>query len=216
MAIPNTSRRRRRSAGPPTANRARARSGRAIAALALGLVALACARARDDGRTLYQWTDRDGVVRFTSQRERIPRGRRLGARPVEPGQSADQNAELLPGARTRTSVAEKEAAAALAATTLPEADADPFNAPEEAQRVRDERAAIDEELAEIDRRIAGLEIAIARDEEAIQFLISDPEASQDLHGSEELAAIGQRMPESQAKLKELRERRARVARGDVP
>jgi hypothetical protein len=190
MAMPNTSGGRRRSAGRPAANRARARSGRAIAALALGLVALACARARDDGRTLYQWSDRDGV--------------------------AEQNAELLPGARTRTSVAEKEAAAAWAATTLPDADADPFNAPEEAQRVRDDRAAIDEELAEIDRRIAELEIAIARDQEAIQFLISDPEASQDLHGSEELAAIGQRMPESQAKLKELRERRARLARGDVP
>jgi hypothetical protein len=115
---------------------------------------LACARARDDGRTLYQWSDRDGVVRFTNQRERIPRGRRLGARPVEPGQSAEQNAELLPGARTRTSVAEMEAAA-LAATALPDADADPFNAPEEAQRVRDDRTAIDEELAEIDRRIAG-------------------------------------------------------------
>jgi hypothetical protein len=178
MAMSDTSGRRQRGAGHRGGNRARARSGRAIAALALGLVALACARARDDGRTLYQWSDRDGVVRFTNQRERIPRGRRLGARPVEPGQSAEQNAELLPGARTRT--------------------------------------AIDEELAEIDRRIAELEIAIARDEEAIQFLISDPEASQDLHGSEELAAIGQRMPELQAKLKELRERRARVARGDVP
>jgi hypothetical protein len=182
--------------------------------LAIGMVS--CARARDDGRSLYQWRDGDGVVRFTSQRERIPRGRRLGARRVEPGLTAEQNAELLPGARTSASVAEEEAAAAWVATAVPDADADPFNAPEEARRVRDDRAAIDEELAELDRRIAELEIAIARDQEAIQFLISDPEASQDLHGSEELAAIGQRMPESQAKLKELRERRARVARGDVP
>ena len=90
-----------------------------FAALALGLVS--CARARDDGRTLYQWTDRDGAVRFTSQRERIPRGRRLGAKPVEPGLTAEQNAELMPRARTSESVAERQEEAAWAATALPDA-----------------------------------------------------------------------------------------------
>jgi len=182
--------------------------------MALGVVVVACASTPDDGRTLYQWSDRDGIVRFTSHREQIPRGRRLGAHAVEPGLTAEQNSELLPGARTSPTIAEKKAAAE-ASTILPDADADPFNAPEEARSVRDYRAAIDEELAEIDQRIVELEIEIARDQEAIQFLISDPEASQDLHGSEELAAIGKRMPERQSKLRALRERRARVARGDV-
>ena len=213
--MPETSGARRRVAGSRAAAGTRGRAGRAPAALALGLVAMACAGARDDGHTLYQWSDRDGVVRFASQREEIPRRHRLDARPVEPGLTAQQNAELLPGARTSPAVAEP-GAADWAATAVPDAEADPFNAPEEARRVRDDRAAVDEELAGIDRRIAELEIAIARDEEAIRFLISDPEASQDLHGSEELAAIGRRMPDNQAKLKQLRERRARVATGDGP
>jgi hypothetical protein len=213
--MPDTSGARRRVAGSRAAGRTRGRAGRAPAALALGLVATACAGARDDGHTLYQWSDRDGVVRFTSQREEIPRRHRLDARPVEPGLTAQQNAELLPGARTSPAVAEP-GAADWTASAVPDAEADPFNAPEEARRMRDDRAAVDEELAEIDRRIAELEIAIARDEEAIQFLISDPEASQDLHDSEELAAIGRRMPDNQAKLKQLRERRARVATSDGP
>jgi hypothetical protein len=110
--------------------------------------------------------------------------------PVVPGRSAAQNAALLPGAR-----AAGDARSDAAAGTQADAAA---------------------RAANLARRIAELEVQIARDEEALKILISDPEAAPGLRGSQELAEIAARLPERQAELRALREERDRAADGHEP
>ncbi len=136
------------------------------------------------GRTLYTWSDRDGVVRYTTYPRRIPVARLHTMQRVVAGRSAAENAARLPGARA-------------AAAAGVEADAD----------VR---------AANLAQRIAELEAQIARDEEALKVMISDPEAASALRSSQELAEIAARLPERQAELRALRAQRDRAADGHVP
>ncbi|MGH0030999.1 MAG: hypothetical protein ACQGVC_14490 [Myxococcota bacterium] len=93
----------------------------ATALLLLGTVALAgagCAGAKPS-RSLYQWTDGDGNVRYTAFPDRIPAAREHTRRIVEPGASAAQNASVqrdappepvaLPAAGLDARIAELEA-----------------------------------------------------------------------------------------------------------
>jgi hypothetical protein len=191
--------------------------GRCRASLAplLAVVALAGpgalpAGAQPQGRILYQWSDADGVVRFTTSPDVIPSSQRSTMQPVEPGRSAEHNATLLPGART--AFEPEDPSVQWFTEGLPGGESDPFNAAVEALRVRSSSS----EIAELDQRIVELEIAIARDEEEVKLLISDPAGAPELSSSERLAEIGERLPERQAELRSLRARRASLSGEDAP
>jgi len=145
------------------------------------------------GRTLYQWSDASGSVRYTTYADRVPVKHLIAMKRVTPGRSAEENAALFPGSRT------PQVAAA-------EAD----------EAGRPISSADDPDLVDLDRRIAALEVAVARDEEILKLLISDPEATEGLRSSEELAEISKRLPGRQTELSALREERARAADGHVP
>jgi hypothetical protein len=189
MATPRRRARRDRAShrsgasGPPQPRQRRIRAALLLLCPVLGLAA-ACAspiQRSGYGRTLYAWSDRDGVVRYTTYPRRIPVARLHTMQRVVAGRSAAENAAGLPGARA-------------ASTTGIEVDAD----------VR---------AASLARRIAELEAQIARDEEALKVMISDPESASALRSSQELAEIAARLPERQAELRALRER---AADGHVP
>jgi hypothetical protein len=189
MANPRRRARRDRATRPSDATVPAARRLRRAALLLLPLLGLlaACASPAQRsgyGRTLYFWSDRDGVVRYTTYPRRIPVARLHTMQRVVPGRSAAENAALLPRASA-------------ASDAGGEADAE----------LR---------TASLERRIAELETQIARDEEALKVLISDPEAAPHLRSSQELAEIAARLPERQAELRALREQRDRAADGHVP
>ena len=71
-----------------------------LAWLAFAAVLTSCATS-EPSRSLYQWTDAAGVVRYTAFPERIPSARQHTRRVVEAGASARQNA-ALPGTRIPT------------------------------------------------------------------------------------------------------------------
>jgi hypothetical protein len=143
------------------------------------------------GRTLYQWSDASGNVRYTTYAERVPVQHLIAMKQVKPGRSAEENAALLPGARAPQVVDANAAGRPLASADGPD-------------------------IADLDRRIAELEVAVARDEEILKLLISDPDAAEGLRSSEELSEISRRLPERQAELRALREERAHAADGHAP
>ncbi|HEY5656862.1 MAG TPA: ABC transporter C-terminal domain-containing protein [Myxococcota bacterium] len=158
----------------------------------LGLLA-ACASPAERsgyGRALYAWSDAAGNVRYTTYPRRIPVVRRATLQSVTPGRSAAENAALFPGARAARDARLETGA----------------GSPAESAARR----------ANLERRIAELEIQIARDEEALKVLISDPAAAPELRNSEELAEIAARLPERQAELRALRAQRDRAADGHGP
>jgi hypothetical protein len=158
----------------------------------LGLAAACASPAQRSGygRKLYAWSDVNGVVRYTTYPRRIPVVRLHTMQLVVAGRSAAENAALLPGAR-----AADDARSATAAGAQADADA---------------------REASLARRIAELEAQIARDEEALKVLISDPEAAPALRSSQELADIAARLPERQEELRALRAERDRAADGHAP
>lgn len=102
----------------------------------LGLIAACASPAQRSGygRTLYAWSDRDGVVRYTTYPRRIPVPRLHTMQRVVPGRSAAENAALLPGARAAS------AAGVKADSELREASLERRIAELEAQIARDEEA----------------------------------------------------------------------------
>ena len=196
------------------------RSGGLAAALALLVAGLA---GESGAQTpLYQWIDRDGVVRYTPDPGRVPGG--YPSVLVEPGMA-------LPAPRATAAAAEPAAEPPLGTSS----ESDPFNAPEQARRVQSESiggtgsspaepapsvatdaapqpvAGTGMSPSEIDARIQELEEAIARDEDALKDLISQTSSGQGdpVRNSDELREIGRRLPELQADLRALRDRRAR-------
>ncbi|MDH3521361.1 MAG: hypothetical protein OEM49_12970 [Myxococcales bacterium] len=176
----------------------RARAISALGVCTLLLLGAGCAVRQQRsgyGRTLYAWSDLSGAVRYTSYPERIPVVRLHTMRPVVPGRSAEATAALLPGARTTPDV-HPAAGEAPAESAADAADA--------ARR------------ADLESRIAELEVAIARDQETLKILISDPDAAPELRSSQELSTIAERLPKRQAALRALREERARLADSHGP
>jgi hypothetical protein len=180
------------------------REGRWLRALALAAAfALAFAGAaaplRAEPAALYQWTDAQGVIRYTPDPSRVPDDRRGTMVRVELG---------TPGATA-------------APPRLPEPDLGiepddavvegpaPFNAPEQASRVESVR--VEEPAPALEARRSELEAAIAADEEALKALISEApvEGSDALIDSDELREIARRLPELQAELEALEAKRRR-------
>lgn len=182
-------------------------------ALPLGAALLAAAPAAAD--TLYQWTDSNGAVRYTTKPERVPVVDRARLEEVQAGRSARENAEQLEGAYTEGGPA--EAAGFLEPEVqVPAPEIDPFNEPAEAAKalVQDRDAlANDPEMVALEQRILELEIAVARDREATKLLLTKPEGTDELPESPELDEIAARLPRLEQELAELRARRDRVLGG---
>ncbi len=148
---------------------------------------------------LYRWLDRNGVVRYTPDLDRIPDTRRKTAIRVISGTNP-----LGEPLETPT------APASLAPLGPALAGADPFNAPAELRRVESEQLATHAEFGsntwpELDARISELEILIQADEEIIKEMISAPssEGSDELIYSPVLRQIASRLPILQGELNEL-------------
>jgi len=192
---------------------------------------LACAP-KSPGRTLYQWTDADGDVRYTSYRQRIPIDRRAQAQavvapvadthraywatsspeaPREPGigEPAGVAVEELPGEAAMPGVEsgppEPPTRGSAAAPSQPAPEPPAQGAPEAAAPTRPPAAA---ELP-LDERIRQLEAEVAADQETLKRLIADPESASGLRGSPALREISERLPRLQAELRALRAQRAR-------
>ncbi len=215
-----------------TFTRRRARRGiaAAIGALALGT----SASGGEYGRALFQWSDSLGVVRFTTYPERVPREHQHTLQRIEGGRSAEQNAELLPGARTggagtRAGTADTadaglpgDPAAGVAASGTGEPSGPPAGEARAAELPRDDlggregalpgAAAKTTPLDALDRRIAELEREIERDEETIKTLLSDPESASGLETSGSLSELARRLPSLLSELEALRAERARRSR----
>ncbi len=168
------------------------------AALA-GLVGFACwialpsltVGAQQSEVELYRWLDRHGVVRYTTDLSRIPNARRSTVVRVIPPANRTTPTRIAPAA--------------------PVPGADPFNAPDQISKVDAQDLAPDASLGgsswpELDTRIAELEILVAKDEELIKEMISQPQIGDhdDLLDSEELRVIGGRLPVLQGELAELK------------
>ena len=151
--------------------------------LGLSLLAAACASPSASDDSLYRWTDDAGIVRYTSDRSRIPRGARREAKEVGSVESSQGDERNRDGGAT------------------PSVDAPPDETPQPAPPAR---AADD-----LDARIRALEAAIARDEQALKALISDDSTEKgSLSESEELREIALRLPGLQESLRALLEQRA--------
>jgi hypothetical protein len=166
------------------------RVGRAHLLLAALLLAPAAVGAgpRDP---LYRWSDADGNVHYTSERERIPLLHRGDALRVEV--AAEPDAPLPPLGPATTPAA-------------PEADAADGSLPAvEAQGAPGQAAA--QPPSPLDARIAALEREIEADEATLTAHIRDPERAAALRTSEDITAIAERLPRLQAELRALREQR---------
>lgn len=148
---------------------------------------------------LYRWLDRNGVVRYTPDLDRIPDTRRKTA------------IRVISGTNPLGEPLETPAAPASLAPLGPAlAGADPFNAPAEVRRVESELLATNAKFGgntwpELDARISELETLIQADEEIIKEMISAPssEGSDELIYSPVLRQIASRLPILQGELNEL-------------
>ena len=152
--------------------------------LGLALLAAACASPSETDRPLYRWADEAGVVRYTPDRARIPRGARGDAEAVHPVELG-----TTPAVESAESVESVESAELGANPTVSTPPAGPSS--------------------ELDARIRALEELISRDEQALNALISAEAGEGDsLAESAELREIARRLPGLQANLRALREQRA--------
>jgi uncharacterized coiled-coil protein SlyX len=164
-------------------------------ALATALPSIAIG-AQQSETELYRWLDRHGVVRYTTDLDRIPNSRRSTVVRVVP--------HSIP--TSTTSVAPPAPAAPLPGL-VPAPDADPFSAPGQVPNVAPQASApVTSSWPELDARIAELEMLVAKDEETIKQMVSTPQVGDhdELIDSEELREIGARLPVLQGELAELK------------
>lgn len=190
---------------------------RALVALALAFALGACSTAPRQ-RVLYQWADEDGNVRYTTLPDAVPRSARDTLAAVEPGRSAQQNAELLPGARTEPRP--PESAREWLAGEKPPEERDAGLAASE-QEVAEEAAvpSTPEEIAALDARIRELEQEITETEVSLAQRIGEPVPTGGGDGTPvDPAAVREasdRLPQLQAELEELRSRRQLMTPADA-
>jgi hypothetical protein len=167
-----------------------------ICALVLALgAAPAVAGPRDP---LYSWTDANGAVRYTTERERIPNEQRKQATVV----AAEHTAPPAAPAPVPAATAPAPAAAPAAPPSPTPSSVD--SAPPAAA------APVTSEVADLDARIAELEKQIAADEAALGDYISDPERTKQ-GATSDVTEIAERMPKLQNELRELRRQREAAA-----
>ena len=172
--------------------------------LAWGLLILALAApgaAREYGKPLFVWTDEQGMARYTTHPGDVPAAWSHTLREVHRIQEV-----VVPGA-VQYALPEGAGGSGGPLSEPGAASAEPGGS-----SVATEAASAQTAL---DREIAALRARIARDEEILKNLISDPEAAPELSASSNLASIAERLPEQQDELRALiAERDAR--RGGQP
>jgi len=166
-----------------------------VAGLALALFGAAGGGAAEETATLYQWTDSDGVYRYTPEFDRIPGYARQTAVEIRPGPAPPSKTPIYfdPDPRSPVVAVPRQSPETASASAAPGAPAQGSGA-----------------SSEFDTRIRELEARIAEDEEALKQLISSPGADADTEVSPELREIAARLPRLQAELASLQQRRART------
>jgi hypothetical protein len=188
---------------------------RALAAAALALaLALAACRSAPAERVLYQWSDADGNVRYTTSPDAVPRGARDTLAQVQPGRSAQENAALLPGARTEPRPPESTREWLAGEKPPEETDA---GAAASAAEVAEEAAVPTrpEEIAALDARIRELEQEITETEVSLAQRMGEPDAEGDAVDDAAVREASDRLPALQAELEELRSRRQLMTPADA-
>jgi hypothetical protein len=140
--------------------------------------------------TIWQWTDAGGATRYTPDYGRIPRSARGTA------------VAMQPGAEPPTSPVYFEPNPREPVVSVP--DQAPQRPPDAAAPTP---AAPDAPGEDLDSQIRQLEAQIADDEEALKRMISSPGGEADVEVSAELREIAARLPQLQAQLASLRQRR---------
>jgi hypothetical protein len=162
---------------------------------------------RDWGQPLFEWTDPNGVVRYTAYPDRVPGESRGSLREIRHHPTDADGAPPVLGSFDRTGVAQGDDDGT--GTT-------PGVVPGYATGVPGGTGAPSaRERSALDREIAALEAKITRDQEVLKTLISDPEAAPELSTSADLATIASRLPKQQAELRELRTQREREREGEA-
>jgi uncharacterized coiled-coil protein SlyX len=166
-----------------------------VAGLALALCGTAPAGAAEETVTLYQWTDSDGIYRYTPEFDRIPRYARPTAVEIRPGEGPPPQTPIYfePDPRSPVVAIPQQSPETARASAAPGTPAQGSGASNE-----------------FDTRIRELETQIAEDEEALKELISSPGSDADTEVSPELREIAARLPRLQAELASLQQRRART------
>lgn len=155
--------------------------GARLVAVCGGIVGIAAASLAADGR-LYQWTDGEGVVRYTPDRDRIPRGARDTIEVVEPG-APDPEPNGSP-----------TSPAALPAVMGPKLE----------QRLKlDPEQAPPEDPAELDQKIRELRDSIAREQATLRQLMAAEKGEGADEWDARITTIANRLPVMQAELKRL-------------
>jgi hypothetical protein len=164
-----------------------------MATLALALFGATSARAAEESLTIYQWTDSDGVYRYTPLLDRIPDHARHTVVTLESGEDPPQNTPIYFDPDPR--------AAVVAIPDQPPEAADSGGAAAAPAQGNDGSG-------EYDERIRVLEARIAEYEEALKEMISAPGADADIEVPPELREIAARLPQLQAELAALERGRA--------
>jgi hypothetical protein len=162
-----------------------------LAAILLFAVVASVASA-DDTITIWQWTDAQGVTRYTPDFGRIPGSARHSAVAMQPGASPPPTDPVYFEPNPRAPVVGIPDQTPQSAT----GSAAPSTPVIESTRPSD-----------LAGRIRELEAQIAADEEALKQLISAPGIDADVEVSPELREIAARLPQLQAQLAALEQRR---------
>ncbi|HEX5067387.1 MAG TPA: hypothetical protein VFY49_14805 [Myxococcota bacterium] len=180
---------------------------RAITLVALAALAFVACRTASTERVLYQWSDAEGNVRYTTLPETVPGASRDSLNQVQPGRSAQENAALMPGSITEPRPPESPREWLAGQQPPEETDA---GAAASAAEVAEEAAVptTPEEIAAIDARIRALEQQITEEEVSLAQRMGEPE-SEDGNPVDEAAVreASDHLPQLQAELEELRSRR---------
>ena len=158
---------------------------------------------------IYRWIDENGIVHYTTERQRIPSSlRNRVSQPDAPNSNpASSERWVSQDRRGRTS------GDIWAEGDDDDAELDPFEAGKpNANLSAEEIAALQIERDNLDFRIAELEADISADEEAIKLIISNPDSGGPLvsGATPQFREIAERLPQRLTELRTLRTERARL------
>jgi len=156
---------------------------------------------------IYRWIDENGIVHYTTDRQRIPSSlRNRVTRPDSPNSNPASSDRWVAQDRRRRSSGDIWAEG-------DDAELDPFEAGKPNSNLSaEEISALQVERDNLDFRIAELETDISADEEAIKLIISNPDSGGPLvsGATPQFREIAERLPQRLTELRSLRTERARL------
>ncbi|HVN40523.1 MAG TPA: hypothetical protein VMW19_20350 [Myxococcota bacterium] len=184
----------------------------AAGALLLALGAVAGCHTAPSEPLLYQWADAEGNVRYTMNRDLVPRSARDTLQPVVPGRTAQANAAALPGASTEPRPPQT-AREWLKGALHEETDAGKAaSAAEVAEQAK--VPTTPEEIAALDARIRELEQQVTEAEVSLAQRMGEKDANGNPVDQASVREEADRLPQLKAELAELRARRELVKPGN--